>query len=67
MGKGPHLQLPNMASVAKFKIELIRIVLSVTRQLLALTPEKREQVLADLDNVVATGDLSRLPDDIRIV
>jgi hypothetical protein len=59
--------MPQVQMMNKFKLELIKIVLSVTRQLLALEPEKREAVIADLDKVVQTGDLSRLPEDIKLV
>jgi hypothetical protein len=65
--RGPVLQMPQGVMMAKFKVELIKIVLSVVKQLLVLPEEKRALVLADLETVVQSGDLSKLPGDIQIV
>lgn len=67
MPQGMNLNMPSGAAVNKVKIELIKIVLSVTKQLLGLPEEKRQQLISDMELAVQTGDLSKLPEDIKIV
>lgn len=50
----------------KFKIELLRVIVSVVRQLLALDLEAQEKLLTDLELVIETGDFSKLPPTISL-